>query len=78
MCTPLFAGSSVDQNGQGLPPHTEHGECQEDRMGRVGVVRTTLRTDRAPDFRYLVFGMVFTLPLNSSQLLCVHCSLFLL
>lgn len=30
MRTPLFAGSSVDQNGQGLLPHTEHGERQED------------------------------------------------
>lgn len=28
--------------------------------------------DRAPGFRDLVFGMVFTLPLNVSQLLCVH------
>lgn len=37
MHTPLFAGSSVDQSGQGLPPHTEHGEWQEDRTGLEGV-----------------------------------------
>lgn len=32
MRTPLFAGPGVDQNSQGLLPHTEHGEWQEGRM----------------------------------------------
>lgn len=74
MRTPLFAGSSVDQNGPGLPPHTGHGSDRKTGWtGGCGEEDPPGRTGRQT-FRYLVFGMAFTLPLNLSQLLCVHCS----
>lgn len=40
MRTPLFAGPGVDQNSQGLLPHTEHGVTGR-QDGRVGVASRT-------------------------------------
>lgn len=42
MRTPLFAGSGVDQNSQGLLPHRAWGVTGR-QDGRVGVARRTPR-----------------------------------
>lgn len=50
MYTPLFAGPIVEQKGQGLPPHTDHGDMSDRRTGWVlqGMTRRALRMEVAP------------------------------
>lgn len=50
MYTPFFAGSMVDQKGQGLPPYTDQGDVSDRRTGWAlqCMARRTLGMEMAP------------------------------